>query len=257
MLTRLFRPKPTGVAAAPQAPQTGFFGDYESWSAALRDCGPEAGHETQAVLDHYVWCYEVLENMRGTEHAAPDRFRRVRPVMEALHFARPVERVVDFGGSHGEYYQRLRHLDPAFDPVWDIVETPAVCSIADRLGASPRKRFFSSIDALPPGPVSLVIASGVLQTLQEPRAVLPQLFGLGAPYVLISRLPVAPLERDRLTVFRPSVMNAAFPAWFFGRSIIDEFTRYGEVLYDFTVPEDVVHLDDVPVTYSGVLVRAR
>ena len=234
-------------------------GEFASFEDAMRaDAASVYGYESKAVLDHYIWCYQALDKMSGTEHAFSDRFRRLIPVMAAMNLARPIERVVDFGGSHGEYYQRLRYLDPSFDPIWDIVETPAVCSIASQLGLSTKKRFFSNLQSLPSGPVSFVIASGVIQFIHDPIKIIEEIFSLQASYVLFSRLPVVPfLKKDVVHLLRASTMEATYPVWSFSPSIFAVIKIYGEIVFDFTIPEDMVSFQDATVPFSGVLVRTH
>lgn len=228
-----------------------FSGNYPSFAEALADAG--SAYEGPDVVEHAVAGYRS-----AIGEASPSNYRRVLPLLAALPVVGEVSRVVDFGGSCGEHYHRLRRAIPGFDPVWDIVETPSICAASPLMGADDRKRFVSSLDALEPGPVDLVVCSGTIHCIDDYRAAMTGLFDLGPRYVLFSRVPVWDrLEGHRIVIQRsPYLTQTAIAQRFFAPTFWDEVSAHGNIVFDFVLPEDGISFDGRQFVMSGCLVES-
>lgn len=198
-----------------------FIGDFASFAEARRHCSHAAGFEAPGVLDGVL-----------------DRTRRIRAVCEAggagcamgtveilaacsLIFlrGRPASfRVLDFGGSLGNHFFRLRKaLGAELDLRWDVCETPALAAAGRRHMQVPGLRFLDSLDAAAGEPYDLVLAIGSLQCTDDPPAWFDRLAALGSGHLCLGFVPFIPGERDRLTLQRPPHRTTFdYPSWFFG-----------------------------------------
>lgn len=221
-----------------------FEGDYRAWGAALAAAGADAGYEGKAAVDRYMRRYrEVMEDPAGAVRRAG---LQLIPFMAAFSLAQPIDGVIevlDFGGGYGAIYDLLSHLYPDKAVRWTVVELPGIVAKGAEMGASEWKRFASEI---PAKPYSLVIASGTLQCLPDPKAGWEALARLRAPLFMVGRFPVVPsLTRDRLTVQHvpKRLFTASFPTWFFCRDWLDLFKAEGRLILQWDSPGDVTDLD--------------
>lgn len=242
-----------------------FRGDYSSWAAASTASG---GYSDHTILERVL---KATLAVRGGEAAferdsvlfsepEPDA-----PLLAALNQVRVAcgggLRVLDFGGSLGSAYWRLRHhVQPEAIRTWDVVEQPAFVDAGRRHMSVPPLRFFRSVqEATATGPHDVLLCSTVLQYLEHPSRILGEWHELRIPYLLLNNLPLHAEGPTRLRVQHvpPSIYPASYPVWFFNRA---EFLRWLEphftIVQEFA-SEAVWPVDNGMYPSTGLLVRSR
>ncbi|MEZ5618805.1 MAG: methyltransferase, TIGR04325 family [Rhodocyclaceae bacterium] len=147
--------------------------------------------------------------------------------------------VLDFGGGAGLHFHRLRSFIPyGISLKWGIVELPSVAEIGRTESTSHELTYFSSLEEFRQayGIADIVIASGVLQTMENPLATLRELAVCGA-YIILANLPLLRSESDFVAVNHAE--TPSYPLWFFSeRKFVSELPISGlHVLMYWQAPE--------------------
>lgn len=177
---------------------------------------------------------------------------RVLALIEYIQLRSRVRHVVDFGGSLGHYYFRLRpHL---LGPLhWQVVDLPAMIEAAAEFG-SDELTFHVSLSDIPVPP-DLVLASGAIQYVRDPYACIAELQDLGSSWLIVDRLPLIETPRDRLTVQdAKGVYDARYPAWFLSRDRFEAVWAGWQRLLDWML-DAPGNLDGEPIPQRGYVFR--
>jgi putative methyltransferase (TIGR04325 family) len=239
-----------------------FVGSYESYEAALAKC-PTALHAKESTQDILI-----DGAVRGYRRFSAEKFSvkeqdRSLPYMAALSLVPMQElRVLDFGGHFGKYYHYLRHVyGERFDPVWDIVEVPEKVSVADRLGQSSRKLFYSNVREIPDKRYTHVILGGVLQLLPSPELVFREVMQtIDWQYLLITDFSLLQDEReDRATIKKKSVdaQEVSHPYYLFGNRWYEIIKEFGEIVLEFITPHRSLMYRGTTQLFRGFIVRSK
>jgi putative methyltransferase (TIGR04325 family) len=202
-----------------------FRGDYPDWAAARLASG---GYDDGAILARVLSATLEVKAGRAAFERDGVLFSAPEPDLPLMKMLGPIVadakgclRVLDFGGSLGSCYWRHRALLPAGEHLrWDVVEQPAFVEAGSRHLADTPLCFFPDVGAAcKAGSHDLLLASGVLQYLEQPFAALEEWSRSGIPLVLLNNLPLIEGERDRLRVQHvpPAIYPATYPVWFFAR----------------------------------------
>jgi putative methyltransferase (TIGR04325 family) len=242
-----------------------FRGDYATWAAAQAASG---GYADGAILDRILSA--TLAVVRGQavferdgvlfHEPEPDA-----PLLQALEEVRRSTggglRVLDFGGSLGSTYWRLRgDLPSGPELVWDVVEQSGFVEAGRKHLAGERVRFFSDVrEAEAAGPHDVLLCSCVLQYLEAPARTLAEWRGLKIPFLLLNNLPLHAVGPDRLRVqhVRPDIYRASYPVWFFNRAaLLARLAPDYEVMREFA-SEAVWPVDGGMYPSTGLLLKRR
>jgi putative methyltransferase (TIGR04325 family) len=130
-------------------------------------------------------------------------------------------RVLDFGGSLGWSYYRVRNVLPDSQALaWDVVETPAMVEAAREECAEADLHFFTDLAQVQGRTYDVVLASGSLQYIDSPSSCFDRLCAVAAPFMILDLLPFSDAERDRLAVQSPPGEDRfLYPAWVFSHSL--------------------------------------
>lgn len=241
-----------------------FRGDYATWAAAQAASG---GYADGAILDRVL--NATLAVQRG--QAAFERDGVLfyeplpdEPLLKALALVpRGAEglRVLDFGGSLGSTYWRVRgHLPDGAELGWDVVEQPAFVAAGQKHIESGRLRFFSDVHkAEEAGRHDVLLCSCVLQYLEDPNRALAEWRALSIPYLLLYNVPLHTPGPDRLRVQHvpPAIYPASYPVWFFNR---EKFLARLEADYDLVseFPSEAVwSVDRGMYPSTGLLLKRK
>lgn len=203
-----------------------FVGSYPNWGAALANASGygsdqilertrdaalmiargEAVYERDSVLfDHVEFSFPVLAALLRCACAANGRLS-----------------VVDFGGSLGTSYRQFKAFRPSLRELqWSIVEQPRYVECGQRHFENEELRFFDSLAAaVNRARPDAVLLSGVLQYLEDPRALLREIAALTSADLIIDRTYCTASPDDVLTVqvVPPSIYDASYPCWIFSQS---------------------------------------
>jgi putative methyltransferase (TIGR04325 family) len=218
-----------GAAAMEPLPTLETFPDYGS---ALKACGGD-GYTDRELAD--VTVFKTRAILAGDLRVAlyPPN---AEATLTALHMIPAREpRVLDFGGSFGPHYFLAKQCLPRRYR-WAIVETELVASLGKEF-ANDELRFFTSIDAAVDwlGGADLVHASGSLQCMPRPSAVLSSLVGVHAPALAILRTAIA-LGRECVTV-QSFLLSGSDPVFGLPDGVEDRVMKFPRV---FIAQQDFV-----------------
>lgn len=242
-----------------------FRGNHATWSAAVT---ASSGYAAGAILDRVL--QSTLAVQRGEAQFERDGVlffepESDEPLMAALDEVRRTGggglRVLDFGGSLGSTYWRLRDQLPAgADLVWDVVEQPGFVEAGRRHLGGERLRFFYAVgEAEAAGPHDILLCSCVLQYLEDPAGVLAEWRELSIPFLLLNNLPLHATGPDRLRVQHvpPSIYPASYPVWFFNRAkFLARLEPDYEVVREFAA-EAVWPVDSGRYPSTGLLLKRK
>jgi len=227
----------------------------ESWDDAERRC---IGYEQSTVKDRGSKQASSGEN---THRPTSRDLQFIAAVGICLEASRPGShvRVLDFGGAFGHLFGVATSAFPNLSWEWTVVETPTMVAMAAGTDVGRSISWTSDLDSALGERWDLVLASGTIQYVPDPIGVLTKLGGM-APYVLLTRLPLWPVDRHLPAVQRLSRRDraGAYPTWVFSEEVLlQEVGAIGEVVLRFDVPEDTARIAGHRNTYTGMLIRTK
>lgn len=240
-----------------------FRGDYATWEAARAASG---GYGDGAILER------VLKATQAVQHGIAEFERdgvlfyepeRDEPLLRALEEVRRATggslRVLDFGGSLGSTFWRLRNWLPA-ELGWDVVEQAGFVEAGKKYLAEDPLRFFTTVvEAEGAGAHDVLLCSCVLQYLEKPEGILAEWRELRVPYLLLYNLPLHAVGPTRLRVQHvpPSIYSASYPVWFFNRGEFLALVQADWELVDEFPSEAVWPVDGGMYPSTGLLLKRK
>jgi putative methyltransferase (TIGR04325 family) len=227
----------------------------QSWDDAERRC---IGYERSTLKDHGSKQASSGEKAHRTTSRDLQFIAAVGICLEASRPG-PRVRVLDFGGAYGHYFDVATSAFPSVSWEWTVVETPTMSTLA--AGANVRRSisWTSDLDSALGEAWDFVLASASLNYVSDPIGDLTKL-GRMAAYVLLTRLPLWPIDRHLPAVQRLSRREpgGAYPTWVFSEAgFLDEIAAIGDVVLRFDVPEDTARIAGHRSTYAGLLIRTK
>lgn len=236
----------------------GFFGDYSSFSEALRKAN---GYAQSNILDATIQAtlkVKVGEVAFERDSVTFDHVEYSFPMLAALQKV-GIEfgflNVLDFGGALGShYFQNRTFLSPIRIKKWTVVEQPHYVEAGNLQIADGTLGFAYSIDDVKDA--NVLILSSVVQYLEEPYAWIQRLLEKNIEYVIVDRTAFNMELRDRLTlqVVSPSIYEASYPAWFLNK---EKFLTCFLPTYDVMLEWDGFDVVNVPSMFKGFLFKLR
>jgi putative methyltransferase (TIGR04325 family) len=225
-----------------------------SWVEAEHRC---LGYE-QSSLKEFV-CRPAA-GLEGTYHLTSRDLQLIAAVGICLEALRPgsLVRVLDFGGGRGHYFDVALSVFPNVRWEWTVVETPTMVTLAARTVMS-QISWTSDLDSALDERWDLVFASASLNYVPDPAQILAKL-GRAAPYALLTRLPLWPVDHHVPAIQRISRRDrgGAYPTWVFSEAdFLEEIQEIGDVVFRFDVPEDTARIAGHRNTYTGLLIQTR
>lgn len=150
--------------------------------------------------------------------------------------------IVDFGGSLGSTYRLCKPFFPQGIKVrWIVVEQPSFVEVGHREFTNEELSFVTSLSELPTAIAPrLILASSVLQYLEDPTAIL-EAFNLDSTATLvIDRTPVWDGQVNCLTIQHvpPHIYRASYPCWILSHSeLIARLGMNWRVIADYSGTE--------------------
>jgi len=201
-------------------------GNYPDWKTAKAAC---AGYESDAILERVLAASRQVRDGQasyerdGVVFAGPPPWTPALTVLRELAVGKkgPLT-VLDFGGSLGSGYRRIRPRLPAETPLrWSVVEQPGFVAAGRREFANEELRFFPTVgDAVAGGVPDVILLSSVLPYLPRPLETLAELAALGAQVIVTEGTGFSQEGGPRLTVQHvpASIHRASYPCWFLDRA---------------------------------------
>ena len=240
--------------------------DAARWFLARwRPMAPEAGH----VSTHYKLVSEWTTAKEGTGTFDFDVAKRsvdwelavpvVRDNLEALRLINlPEAKLLDFGCGNGHYQSILSAC--SYTAKWDYVGVDARPDLVQFCCQTYPKTYFETVKDDSPLPFAdsefdIVLASGVIQYIQNEEVTLAELCRVTREYVLVSRLPTWKYHDPQIVVqcLRGAFGEEQYPLHVFNRYMVeDSFAQVGfsvilrdygsEVFFLPAIREPVAHV---------------
>jgi putative methyltransferase (TIGR04325 family) len=210
----------------PWLKEYGYFGDYGTWDAAVRDA---SGYESNVILERVR---DALLKVKSGEA----RGERDSVLFDHVDYSFPVVAgllrtalendgrlsVLDFGGSLGSSYFQLKQFFPPLKQLdWSVVEQAAFVACGKEHFADGQLQFFGDLDeCLAVRRPQVCLLSGVLPYLPDPFQLISNLVVRQFDMVIVDRTPFRDVPTDRLVVQRvpPEIYPASYPAWLLSRA---------------------------------------
>jgi putative methyltransferase (TIGR04325 family) len=179
-------------------------------------------------------------------------------VLEQNHLS-----VVDFGGSLGSTYRQCRPLLQGLASLrWNVVEQPAFAAVGQSDFATDELGFFASLDDMPAlGPGAVIIASSVLQYLEDPSTTLAKFAGLPARHLVVDRTPVHRGTTDRVSVQEvpAHIYRASYPCWIFSHeALLRRLSPHWRVVADHPCAEGAARTEGgLPFEFRGLILERK
>lgn len=208
----------------------GWFGDYQDWDHALVH---EVGYSTDVILERMQEVHHRLKIGALSEQPDPNLLGHLLLAATILKQMR----VMDFGGSLGRQYFRMREaLDLGCNYSWSVVEQDNFVRCGRRQFADKKLRFFSDPgDCIANEQPNVLLASNSLQYFSDPYALLDTLLVGSIHYVIIHDLPVSLSGKERITIQKvdQNIYEATLVCRLFSETrILSYFTDRGFHLQD-------------------------
>lgn len=232
-------------------------GNFQSWQ--------EASRKAVGYQDAELVAAAVRRN-REERPANGQAFWRDREIqifsalsfaMERLAPVADVIRVLDFGGEMGALHRLYREAWKRNDVRWTVLETPAMSAAGKANFEDPYLQFTDDPERLA-GNSDILIASGVLQCLENPSEIWSRIAGSETSFVILTIFPTAIIERDALTVRGedPSTGLGDYPLWVFSsEKWLTTFRETHEMLMEWKVDKSDRLETGEEVSYSGFLMK--
>jgi putative methyltransferase (TIGR04325 family) len=241
----------------------GFSAPYPNFAAARSACGGYAENsiaETVAAAVSKVLRGEAKFERDG---ATFDEIQYSWPLLAGLMWVAAREgrlRVCDFGGALGSTYLQNRIFLAGLETTYAVVEQPNFVRCGRSLFDRNRVRFYEDLEAcIADGPADVLVLSGVLPYLEDPRASLDLFMSKGFRYIIIDRTPLLTEADDRITVQRVprSLYTAAYPAWFINdQKLVEQIEPHYKIVERFDSFESW-DLGDVTAQARGFILESR
>jgi putative methyltransferase (TIGR04325 family) len=200
-------------------------GDFPDWAAARAAGG---GYEETSILERVQTAARRALSTGGYERdgvvfAGLPPWTPALTVLRELAAARPGPlAVLDYGGSLGSGYRRLRARLPASVGLrWTVVEQPGFVAAGRREFAGGELEFCATIaEAASRGTPDVVLLASVLSYLPRPLETLAELAALGAGTIVVESTGFTGSGGTRLTRQQvpASIYRASYPCWFLDRA---------------------------------------
>jgi putative methyltransferase (TIGR04325 family) len=253
---------------------------YRRSGQRLRFAGHPADWQQAARMSSGYDAAEILERVRRATRAVlagEARYERDSVLFNEPDFPFPILagllraaaqhggslNVVDFGGSLGSTYRQCRPLlDGLAGLQWWVVEQPAFVAAGEAEFSTDQLRFARSLAEVPMADAPwVVLASSVLQYVEDPRAVLQAFAESPARHLIIDRTPLSDAAQDRLCIQHvpPRIYAASYPCRILARArFLADLARHWDTVCEFPCPEGRSHTDDgLQFEFRGLILERR
>ena len=259
-------PAPMRVAARGLVGWRWFDGDYASWAEARAASG---GYDDAMIVARVAEATRAVRSGEAAFERDGVKFPEPIPEIGLMHAFDLVAtaakgarwNVLDFGGALGStYWRHHAELSALGAGAWDIVEQPGFVRVGQTEFSATPLRFFSEVRAAQVTRThDLLIASTVLQYLEDPVAVLGEWMNENFSWILLNNLPLHARKPDRIAVQNvpPEIYPASYPVWFFNREqFMARFNGRYEVASEYA-SEAVWQVGLRRLASTGLLLRRK
>lgn len=234
-----------------------YHGPYTSWDEARAST---SGYDEGAILGRVAKATQkVLQSKAGYEQdgaaflGTPSASHALAGLLLAAGRDSGRLSVLDFGGGLASHYLRWRPIiDRLPDVHWTVVEQAGFVAEGNKLfHAVPAVSFHETMARLPAQP-NVVLASSVLQYLQDPYAVLQQLAELQADIIIIDRTPYGEHEAIVTQHVPARLGKASYPLQVLSRNKIHDLLAMShELIVEFNSDDQPLQAPSIHAVYHG------
>ena len=241
----------------------GFFGNYESWEAAKKQC---IGYDSEVIYEKVKQAVLQVRNGKAVYERDSVIFDHIEyswPMLAGLMYIAAVNKgslsVLNFGGSLGSsYFQNRKYFD-GLKVEWSVIEQPYFVQYGKTHISEHGLDFFYSIeDCIKQRKPDVLLLSSVLQYLKNPYETLENLCSIGAEYIIIDRTSFIDSKEDVISIQKvpPTIYDASYPAWFFAEEkFLNYFANRYELLEKFDGNDRGSWLKGLETFYQGYIFR--
>lgn len=162
---------------------------FATYHEAAAVCGE--GYRAADIATVTAWRTSLLARRLPGSYIHPDFWTMQVMAASMAGAAAKTVRVLDFGGGCGLHYHCVKALMPGIALRWAVVDTDSMAAAARAGLQDAGLAFFTAIgDALAYlGGCDVVNASGAIQYVPAPEAMLRDLLGVGASHFVLARFP--------------------------------------------------------------------
>ncbi len=219
-----------------------------------------SGYEGSSTLESLS---SRVESLSKLEELPPDE--RLNQVVKAIRESlfdvndlRPI-RVLDIGGSFGEYFFRVKAHIPERSFDWTVLETKGHCSIIpEELSSRNDLRFISELPHEDQY-FDIALLSGVIHCVEFPHEMLKKACRV-ANSVILNRVPLSSFSRDKVAIQRPGPFGSkgSYPVHILSELVFMEKIRpLAEISSRWMVPQDSAVIRFRYVEMQGLLLKPR
>ena len=204
-----------------------FQGDYPSWEAAAADA---EGYDAEEILNRVAAATRMVvagEAVYERDSVLFDHVEYSWPLLASLlqiAAERNSLRVVDFGGSLGSTWRQNRAFLGRLNVplLWSVVEQDNFVALGAAEFSDSVLKFAGSIAAAAQGGVDAVLFCASLCYIANPAEAIAQAEESNAPFMVIDRLPLSTVARDRIMVQRVNepIYVASYPIRIFAEDLL-------------------------------------
>ena len=201
-----------------------FEGNYSSWSDAARNA---SGYDTRQILENVLSATLKVKNGEAVFERDSVLFDEIQyswPVTTGLMWAAAQNKgylsVLDFGGSLGSsYFQNYGFFNKLPQVRWSIVEQKRFVQAGRDSIQDDHLVFYGSIEeCLLSERLNVVLLSGVLQYLEDPKEIFSRLLEVGVDVVILDRTPFlksGTKDIIKLQIVPSTINSASYPIRYF------------------------------------------
>jgi putative methyltransferase (TIGR04325 family) len=251
-----------GLEKQVPAEKFGWFGDYVSWDAAIKDT---SGYDEASIL-HKIKD-SVLKVKRGEaqyerDSIVFDDFEYSTELLEALKYTLHNNSLslIDFGGSLGSQYFQYKRFFEGVDLNWMVVEQTHFVDCGKKEIAEEQLHFFYTIEeALDYKKANAIMLSCVLPYIKDPFELVQKIMSYQFEYIIIDRNPFIDLDRDLISIqiVPEFVYKASYPSWFFQeQKFVELFKDKYTVIKEFDSPFAAPRLvNNIQASWKGFILK--
>jgi putative methyltransferase (TIGR04325 family) len=245
----------------------GWSGNYKTWQEAL---SLSKGYDASAILEKVKSAALKVKTGQAVYERDSVIFDKVQYSWPLLAILMKIAvannhklNIIDFGGSLGSsYFQNRDFLSVLKDVQWNVVEQKHFADTGKDLFSDEHLHFYDDLtDCANKTHCNVLLASSVLQYLEDPFAMVKKITAMDFEYIILDRTAFINLHDHIITVQRvpPEIYEASYPAWFFNYDkLLSLFSEKYSVIADFengfTAP---MKLNNADASWSGIFFKLK
>lgn len=239
-----------------------FSGPYRNWQAALKDAH---GYNDPVIFEQAVQSYKQAQNahlgferdgvwIRTPEYSYPLIAYLLKEAMRNGSLS-----VIDFGGGLASTYFQLKpFLGKHVSVKWQVVEQLDFVNKCAQLEFPEDIVFHTSLTACDRTSHDVLLLSGVLQYLENPKDFIVRLKNFNFSNWFLDRVPVSKITLDQLLLQHvpKAHYQASYPSWLFSQMNFNQLLKESsglEFQAEFDAIDGIVYKNFKKIEHKGFI----